>query len=372
MIFLAIFFDLVGFGMTFPDLQLRAQDFGAPGWLIGTVLATYSVVQMAASPAWGLLSDRIGRKPALIACTVLSAVSMVLYALAGNVAGIWVSRVAAGLGAANVAIAQAYIADTTPGERRAAALGKMSAAVSGGLLFGPVIGGWLAEAGGNYLVGMSAASASALGLLCILAAAPGKPTAPKDENPLAKTSRTALLRDFPALKRLFLVAFVGWFALACLEGTFGRLIQHNLGFGRIEFGMLLSFEALVALVVQGVLFTAIERRLPGRPLLRAGYLLQAAGLILMPFAPGLGLLFFAGLLYGLGVGASNPAINGLASVAVSPARQGELFGLLQSSRAFGFMAGPVIGGIMFDWVPASPYLAAGLALALAAILAAKD
>src|ERR1051326_4855139 len=79
----AIFLDLVGFGMTFPDVQIRAQQYGAPGWMIGTVLASYYLVQMVAPPRWGRLSDRIGRKPVLLLCGLLSAASMVIYAL-GN------------------------------------------------------------------------------------------------------------------------------------------------------------------------------------------------------------------------------------------------------------------------------------------------
>src|SRR5438093_13036469 len=79
----SIFLDLVGFGMTFPDVQLRAQQYGAPGWMIGAILASYYLVQMIVSPRWGRLSDRTGRKPVLLTCGVLSAASMVIYAL-GN------------------------------------------------------------------------------------------------------------------------------------------------------------------------------------------------------------------------------------------------------------------------------------------------
>src|ERR1051326_7538926 len=104
----AIFLDLVGFGMTFPDVQLRARQYGAPGWMIGAILASYYLVQMTASPFWGRLSDRIGRKPVLLLCGMLSAISMVIYALGNNLWAMLFSRLAAGLGAANGGIAQAY------------------------------------------------------------------------------------------------------------------------------------------------------------------------------------------------------------------------------------------------------------------------
>jgi MFS family permease len=109
----AIFLDLVGFGMTFPDVQLRAQQYGAPGWMIGIILSSYYLVQMLMSPRWGRLSDHIGRKPVLILCGALSAASMVLYALGNSVGAMLLSRVAAGFGAANVVIAQAYLTEAS-------------------------------------------------------------------------------------------------------------------------------------------------------------------------------------------------------------------------------------------------------------------
>jgi MFS family permease len=368
----ALFLDLVGFGITFPDVQLRAQDYGAPGWLVGVVLSSYYLVQMAASPWWGRLSDRIGRKPVLLLCGALSAASMVLYALARPAHGVlWLlsSRLLAGVGAANVVVAQAYIADTAAPEARPAALGRMSAAVSAGLVLGPVIGGLLARAGGNLLLGLVAAAASALGAVWILIAVPPRPPVERAGGETTGNGARAafsLFRGNPALARLFVVAVTGWFALACLEGTYGRLIHHNLGMGQLEFGLLLSLEAGVALV-QGLLYPLFARRLSAETLLRLSYGLQAVGLALMPFAPGLGALAAASTLFGLGVGAANPAINGGASELVPTDRQGEVFGLLQSSRAMGFLVGPILGGILFDWRPEAPYLAVGLVLALAAL-----
>lgn len=356
----AIFLDLVGFGMTFPDVQLRAERYGASGWLIGGVLSSYYLVQMAVSPLWGRLSDRVGRKPALLFCGALSAASMLLYAQADSVGAILVSRMAAGLGAANVVIAQAYLAEAKDEAARAAAQGRMSAAVSAGLVLGPVIGGFLAQAGGNFLLGTVAAAASGLGVLWILVAVPPQ-AAPGAREAAAKRPALSLLKDNTALCRLFLIAVAGWFALACLEGTFGRLIQRTLGYGQREFGILLSVEA-VAAVLLGAFYPVFARRARGETLLGLSYCLQAAGLALMPLAPGFGTLLFLSLLFGLGVGLAGPTINGRASILTPPGRQGEVFGLLQSSRACGFLLGPILGGGFFDWEPAAPYLAAASVL----------
>jgi len=357
----AIFLDLVGFGMTFPDVQLRAQTYGAPGWMIGAILASYYLVQMIASPRWGKLSDRTGRKPVLLLCGALSAASMVIYALGNSLGAMLLSRVAAGFGAANVVIAQAYLTDAVDEQARSAAQGRMSAAVSAGLVLGPVIGGFLAQAGGNFLLGMSAAAASGCGALWILIAVPSQ-AAPGERESEKGQPRLSLLKDHSALRRLFFVAIIGWFALACLEGTFGRLIQHTRGFGQLEFGLLLSVEAVVA-VIQGALYPAFARRLGARALLVLSYVLQTIGLALMPFAPGLTTLILLSTLFGLGVGLATPTINGRASMLTPPDRQGEVFGLLQSSRALGFLFGPILGGLLFDVRAEAPYLLAAACLA---------
>lgn len=356
----AIFLDLVGFGMTFPDVQLRAQNYGAPGWMIGAILASYYLVQMIVSPQWGRLSDRKGRKPVLILCGILSAGSMVIYAFGNSLEAMLLSRIAAGLGAANVVIAQAYLSEAKDEQDRAAAQGRMSAAVSAGLVLGPVIGGFLAQMGGNFLLGMTAAAASGFGALWILLAVPSQ-AAPGEREAVTKRPDFSLLKDHSALRRLFFVAVIGWFALACLEGTFGRLIQHTLGFGQLEFGLLLSVEAVVA-VIQGVLYARFAHRFGAGRLMVLSYFLQAIALMLMPFAPGLTALILISTLFGLGVGLATPTINGRASILTPPSRQGEVFGLLQSSRALGFLFGPILGGLLFDVRVEAPYLLAGACL----------
>src|SRR5688572_16075672 len=147
---LAVFLDLVGFGMAFPDIQLRAEKFGAPGVLIGLLLSSYFIVQILASPRWGRLSDHVGRKPVLLTCTALSVLSMLAYAFASSLWLILLSRIFAGLAAANVVVAQAYIADTSTEADRAAKMGRIGAAITAGLIAGPALGGYLAHVGGNY------------------------------------------------------------------------------------------------------------------------------------------------------------------------------------------------------------------------------
>ena len=62
-IFLTVFIDLIGFGIVLPLLPRYADQFGAPGWGIGLIISSYSIMQFFFAPCWGKLSDRIGRRP---------------------------------------------------------------------------------------------------------------------------------------------------------------------------------------------------------------------------------------------------------------------------------------------------------------------
>lgn len=379
----AIFLDLVGFGMAFPDIQTRAELYlrnagvAFPGTIIGILLSAYFVTQILASPKWGALSDRIGRKPVLLTCTAMSSLSMVAYALVSSWEGILASRILAGLAAANVVVAQAYIADTSNDEERPRAMGRIGAAISLGLVGGPAIGGWLATLGdanfrsGNFLMGIVAASASAFACLWIFFGVPHLPPSEARRPGARKAFDLTLLKELPSLRRLFLISSVGWLALACLEGTFGRLIKLKLGLGPQEFGWIFGYESLLGAFVSWFLLDWITRKFSEAPLLRGGYLLQGIGLAITPFAPALGFLFLASTLYALGSGVANPTINSLCSQATPASRQGEMFGLLQGARSFGFIVGPILGGTLFDLRAELPYLVAGAAALAAACLIAS-
>ena len=173
-ILLAVCLDLFGFGMIVADVQLRAQDLTSKGWptgaVIGIILASTYVMQTVLSPRWGKLADRIGRKKVLLACTALSATAMAIYAAGFGLAGIFVSRLVAGMGGANVAVAQAIATEGQEGQSRTVSLGYISAAVSVGLIGGPVCGGLLVHYGGYRLMAGLAATLSAVAVCWIAVA----------------------------------------------------------------------------------------------------------------------------------------------------------------------------------------------------------
>src|SRR6202012_1558019 len=168
-IFLSVFIDLIGFGIVLPLLPGFAEDnftsnFSAKGLIIGGIIASFSAMQFFFAPAWGRLSDRIGRRPVMLISNLGAAGSYALFAVASRIAGrmgLWLilaSRMFAGICGANLSVASAYIADISPPEKRSASMGLIGMAFGLGFIFGPAIGAFSAEYFGRQGPGWVAAS----------------------------------------------------------------------------------------------------------------------------------------------------------------------------------------------------------------------
>src|SRR5438093_4063751 len=145
-IFLTVFIDLIGFGIVLPLLPIFAKNFHASGFVIGALMASFSAMQFFFAPLWGRLSDRVGRRPVLLVSTAGATISYAIFALGCSLGGpggllvLFASRIFAGICAANITVAQAYIADITPPEDRSRRMGLIGMAFGLGFIFGPPIG----------------------------------------------------------------------------------------------------------------------------------------------------------------------------------------------------------------------------------------
>ncbi|MDX2064897.1 MAG: MFS transporter [Fimbriimonadaceae bacterium] len=376
--------DLLGFGMLIAVFQLRAESLMPAGWpsgpIIGALLASTFILQILLSPRWGRWSDAIGRKPIILACQLLSAAAMMVYGLADSLGWLVVSRILSGLGAANVAVSFAAVADAYPAESREGPIGRLSAAVSTGLVAGPLLGGLLLtpsvvpKNAQHFAVGMVAGGASLLGAVVIAAFLPSaRPTEAREPGSKRMLLDFGLLRDTPGVRVYALVATVAWMALATLEGTFARLICRLYQYCDGQFGVLFGFESLLGVLVPAFLLLPITARFAKVRVLKTSYAMMGVGLALNPFGallavPAMVPLAIASALYGLGSSLANPILNGIVSEATPDNRQGELFGLLQGTRSLGFILGPILGGALFDAHPAAPYVLAGAICLVAAVI----
>jgi multidrug resistance protein len=119
---------------------LNAIGLGGGGAVVSLMVMMFAVAQLASAPFWGRFSDRFGRRPALMIGLGAAALSYLIFAFAGSLELLFLCRIVQGAGGGTVGVIQAYVADATPPNERAKALGWLSAATNAGVAIGPVLG----------------------------------------------------------------------------------------------------------------------------------------------------------------------------------------------------------------------------------------
>jgi len=156
------FVDMLGWIIVSPLLPFYAEDLGANAAIVGALVASFSVAQLLAAPVWGWLSDRYGRRPAILVGLLLSALAYVIFAFATSLWLLFLSRIVQGTGGGTIGVVQAYVSDVSDSKDRAKMLGWLSAVTSLGAVIGPAIGSLLVKFGGRTAPGLGSAA------LCVL------------------------------------------------------------------------------------------------------------------------------------------------------------------------------------------------------------
>ncbi|HZX95487.1 MAG TPA: MFS transporter, partial [Myxococcales bacterium] len=179
-IFLIVVVDVLGLTIMLPLLPFYAEHFGASPSVVGLLVSTYALCQLVAGPLLGQLSDRVGRKPVLMASQIGTFVGFLVLTWAPNLFVVFVARVIDGLTAGNLSIAQAYIADVTAPKERARAFAVIGIAFGIGFLIGPGASGYLTKHYGYHVPILCAAGLSLLSILGTTFLLPAVPTHPED------------------------------------------------------------------------------------------------------------------------------------------------------------------------------------------------
>ncbi|HET7754495.1 MAG TPA: MFS transporter [Anaeromyxobacteraceae bacterium] len=366
-LFAIVFVDLVGFGMVIPVMPLYAERLGASNAWTGLLSTGYSLMQFIFAPIWGRWSDRIGRRPVLLGSIAMTAVAFAMYGMASSFTWLLVSRLFAGAATANIAIAQAYVADVTPPEGRARGMGLIGAAFGLGFVLGPAIGGLLSQHSLG-LPGFAAAGLSALNLVAAWFILPEPEHLAKAiRRPRFEAMRAELAR--PGIRRLLLCYFLVILAFSGMEATYAFLARHRVGLTERGVSYAFTYIGVLLVIVQGGLVGPLTRKFGEKRLLVAGIALQAVALAMLPFVGNLPGLLIATAPLAVGSGLSNPAISALISRQSRAEDQGGTLGIGQSAAACGRILGPESGTFTYDrHSPAAAYLIGATLMVLAAIV----
>jgi MFS family permease len=348
-IFLTVFVDVLGLTLVLPLLPFYAEHFGATPIVVGALSSSYAVCQLVSGPILGRISDRIGRKPVLLASQMGTFASFLILGFADGLFMLFVGRIIDGLTAGNLSIAQAYISDVTTLENRTRSFALIGIAFGTGFLIGPWISGELAH---HFNYGAPAFAAAALSCTSIVATATLLPTVPRRLEPEAPASaappagkRSFAFGNFfsrPLPRRRLLQFFAFTLSFSTLIGGLALFLERRFGYGVQETGRIFAFSGLIGAVIQGGLIGRLVKRLGEDRLTLYGFFAMMIGYGLLGLAYSLPLLLALVAVAGVGTAVNRPSVTTLITKSVDRSEQGEVLGVSQSLASIAQIVGPLV------------------------------
>jgi len=355
-IFVTFVLAIVGFGLLIPVLpklivEFQGGDVASGSYTYGWLVSIFAVMQFFGSPVLGTLSDRFGRRPIILIATAGSAIDYVIMANAPTLTWFFVARIVAGLTAAVLSTANAYVADVTPPEKRAESFGKLGAAFGIGFIIGPVIGGLL----GNYSLRLPfwfAAGCSALnwgyGYFVL-------PESLKPENRRAFSWQRAnpvgallALRRFPAVLGLVECFFILTLAQVLLQSTWALYTDYRYHWSPLQVGLSLMFAGATMGLVQAVLVKKIVPKLGDTRAIIVGFGVSFVAQLCYGFAP-YGWMIYAIICLGCFAGIAQPALQSYITKHIPANEQGAVQGVFAGLASLAGIPGPFIASHSFGW-----------------------
>lgn len=356
-IFVTLFLDVFGVGLIIPILpklieQLSGGNVSAASHTYGWLAAVAALMQFLCAPALGSLSDRFGRRPVILGSLFGSWLDYLLLAFAPSLPWFFLGRVITGITSANFTAANAYIADVSPPEKRAANFGLVAAAFGLGFIAGPALGGWI---GGQF--GLRAPFFVTAGLTLInwlygffvlpesLAPENRRAFDWKRANPIG--SLMALKRH-PEVFGLTETYFLMNLAHQVFPSTWVLYTSYRFNWTPKQVGVSLAVVGVMAAIVQGGLARKIIPRLGERRSIITG-LTNATIFFAMYGLATQGWMIYVFIVVGTFGAIAMPALQGLISRSVPANEQGAVQGALASLASLAGILGPPLTTGLFGY-----------------------
>lgn len=281
------FVDMVGLLMVIPLLPFYAVRMGGGGLVVGVLVSSYAVAQLLSAPFWGRVSDRFGRRPALLVGLGASAAAYVIFAYADSLWVLLLSRLVQGAGGGTVGVIQAYVADATEPENRARSLGWLSAATNVGVTIGPVIGslsmGLGAHAPGLFAAGLCVANMAFAWFYLQEShdVAGARSSTRRRVRPREAVWQVLSHPRLPAPRMIWIYS-IGMGAFQMMTALLALFLAARFGVTEKTIGVVYAYNGAVSVLARAVFLGRAVDRLGEARLSRVGQLLLAAGLALLP------------------------------------------------------------------------------------------
>jgi len=348
-IFTTVVLDSMGIGIIIPVMPAlfaevtgseKISDIAIWG---GLLASTFALMQFIFGPILGALSDRYGRKPILLLALFVMAAYYLLMGFAQTLWLLFLGRLIGGITAATHATANAYMADISSQEEKAARFGMLGAGFGLGFVLGPLIGGLLGEWGPRAPFFAAAMLAAANGVLCYFVLKESLKSKNRREfmwyraNPIGAILD---LRKFEGIYSLLLVFLLFTIGTSIYAAIWPFFTVERFSWSPGMIGISLTIYGVCFAIVQGVLVRPAIKIWGEKKTIIIGFCFEFSAMVTFAFLTDGKILIILIPLASLGV-LAQPAIQAILSKSVGDDRQGAIQGVASSLNAIAMVITPI-------------------------------
>lgn len=364
-IFITVLLNMIGYGVIMPVMpqlimEVTGEDLSRAAQWGGYLAVVYALMQFIMMPIIGGLSDRFGRRPILLASLGAYSIDFLIMALAPVIGVILVARSLAGAFAATFSTANAYIADISPPEKRAANFGMMGAAFGLGFIIGPAIGGFLGDHYGPRAPFFFVAATGAMNFLFGLLVLP-ETLKPENKRKFEWKRANAFgnfkqFANYPIMLPIAGVLFLSQIAHWTYPAVWAYYAEQKFQWTPGMIGASLMFVGLMAAIVQGGVTRVVIPKIGERAAALFAMSITAAAYCAFAFATHGWMIYAIIAVSSLG-GLAQPALQGIMSRTMPADAQGELQGAIAAIMSISMVIGPFVMTQLFSAfsAPGTPF-----------------
>jgi len=374
LIFSIMLMDVIGLSILGPVAPYIVKRYSDNALMVTLLTVIYAGAQFLAAPAMGKISDRLGRRPLLLASVLGSAIGYFIFGIGGALWVLLLSRLIDGVTGGNLSIASAYIADVSSKEERAKNFTLIGMAFGLGFILGPALGGALGQISLN--APMFAAGGFSLinvGLIYFLLPESlpvekreTRPLRRRDFNPLATIGDMARI---PGISLLLAISALFNFAFDGLNSIAGVFVLDKFAAPLRVLGLLFVVVGLAQAIMQATLVRSMLPKYGEKRMAIVSLSGEGLGALAILVTPVLWMLFPVFFLQSLVVSFIFSALSTLAANRVADHQQGQLAGVIVAVNSVVAALGPLWAGLVYDQIaPGAPYWMGAILLGLACLL----
>jgi MFS family permease len=349
------------FNMIIPELPFFLSSLGGADYK-GLVISLFTLTALISRPFSGKLADRIGRKPVIIAGSLVCFVCSLMYPLLTTLYGFFFLRLVHGFSTGFTPTGQAaYLSDVVPADRRGEAMGLLGTSSTLGMAGGPALGGWLSSSFTNESMFFCSSAFAVISALIVLSI---RETV-TDKHAISLRLLAVHKKDLFEPRVL-----TPCIVMALSAYAYGALFTVMPDFGayfKIENkGLLFTYFTVASLIIRLVAGKASDKY--GRAnVLRISTFFMAVSMLWISLADTKTMLIIGAFMYGLAQGATSPALLAWATDLSDPEHKGRGVASLYIFMEFGIGVGALLSGWMYGNNNSNFFIAFATSSALSAI-----